>query len=231
MVGNAASPGSQTRTLGSAESISKPSRKAEGNLSLSEADTDPFRTTSRLCLWYKSLFWSLSIQIGSARESAHLPGSCHREILLFEPFSPIHATESLQSRSTAQSVRQPANIPHTGDPSLTQVLHRTRQRDGKELKFTQPSAPASLCGWTSAIPTTDCWRNACSVHPVFTPPDAAVELHRTTIGRACKVYVTEDEDIAIRLLEFVVSQEEFNDPQVSLFAHYFKARAHRKGRI
>lgn len=46
---------------------------------------------------------------------------------------------------------------------------------------------------------------------------------------AWKAMVHEDDDIAIRLLGFVLTaQEEFYDPRTSLIAHYFKARAHRK---
>jgi tetratricopeptide (TPR) repeat protein len=46
---------------------------------------------------------------------------------------------------------------------------------------------------------------------------------------AWRAMVHEDDDIAIRSLEFVlIAQEEFCDPRTSLIAHYFKARAHRK---
>jgi tetratricopeptide (TPR) repeat protein len=46
---------------------------------------------------------------------------------------------------------------------------------------------------------------------------------------AWRAMVHEDDDIAIRLLEFVlIAQEEFCNLRTSLIAHYFKARAHRK---
>jgi tetratricopeptide (TPR) repeat protein len=46
---------------------------------------------------------------------------------------------------------------------------------------------------------------------------------------AWRAMVHEDDDIAIRSLEFVlIAREEFCDPRTSLIAHYFKARAHRK---
>jgi tetratricopeptide (TPR) repeat protein len=49
------------------------------------------------------------------------------------------------------------------------------------------------------------------------------------LAEAWQALSQEDADTAIRLLEFVLgAQEEFGDPDVSLLAHYFKARAHRK---
>jgi hypothetical protein len=58
------------------------------------------------------------------------------------------------------------------------------------------------------------------------PLSSYLELRLVEAWRAMS---REEEDTAIRLLEFVLNaQKEFSDSNVSLFAHYFKARAHRK---
>lgn len=58
------------------------------------------------------------------------------------------------------------------------------------------------------------------------PLPAYLELR---LAEAWLAMTREDADTAIRLLEFILTaQEEFGDPDALLFAHYFKARAHRK---
>jgi tetratricopeptide (TPR) repeat protein len=112
---------------------------------------------------------------------------------------------------------------------LAQVLRRTRQRDGNEPVSTSLLLQIAL--WVDIGYSDDGVLDELQLR--FTPSfrrrmslPSYVELR---LVEAWKAMSHEDEDVAIRLLEFVLTaQEEFSDPEASLFAHYFKARAHRK---
>lgn len=111
---------------------------------------------------------------------------------------------------------------------LTQMLHQMRKQTGDQPPATDLLLLIAL--WMD-IGFDDGLLDELLSHftPSFRrcmPLPGYLELR---FVEAWKAMLHEDEDIAIRLLEFVLSaQEEFYDPDVSLIAHYFKARAHRK---
>jgi tetratricopeptide (TPR) repeat protein len=130
--------------------------------------------------------------------------------------------EQLRETFTARHIAK-------GYALLTEILRRVEQAAGSELPSTDLLLQIAL------------WRDI--GYPDERLLDQGLLQFTPTIRRslplanylelrlveAWKALLHEDEDPAIRLLEFVLAaQEEVYDPTVSLLAHYFKARAHRK---
>lgn len=112
---------------------------------------------------------------------------------------------------------------------LAQMLHRIRKQAGDEPPSTDLLLQIAL--WMDVGYSDEGLLD--EFLPSFTPSfRRSMPLStylQLRLVEAWKAMLHEDEDIAIRLLEFVlIAQEEFYDPDVSLIAHYFKARAHRK---
>jgi tetratricopeptide (TPR) repeat protein len=134
-------------------------------------------------------------------------------------------TSNLDQLSEAFAHRRIAD----GYALLTQILHPMRKQTGGDPPSTDLLLLLAL--WLDIGFDDD--RLLDELLSRFTPSfrrnmplPCYLELRLVEAWRAM---VHEDDDIAIRLLEFVlIAQEEFCNLRTSLIAHYFKARAHRK---